>query len=91
MTQADARRRTPRVGQIAFARGSHGKGRGCILEVVRTFDGNTFRSVYTVRFAKAVYVLHGLQKKSPSGIRTSVADLLRADGYAGSQIKSSKR
>ena len=48
----------------------HGEGPG-VLEFVQTVDGNAFRSVYTVRFAKAVYVLHCFQKKSPSGIRTA--------------------
>jgi phage-related protein len=32
--------------------------------------GNTFRAVYTVRFPKAVYVLHAFQKKSKRGIAT---------------------
>ena len=32
-------------------------------------------AVYTVRFAKAVYVLHCFRKKSPSGIRTSQNDI----------------
>jgi phage-related protein len=31
--------------------------------------------VYTVRFEKAVYVLHAFQKKSPSGIRTAKRDV----------------
>jgi predicted XRE-type DNA-binding protein len=31
--------------------------------------------VYTVRFEKAVYVLHAFQKKSPSGIRTAKRDI----------------
>jgi phage-related protein len=31
--------------------------------------------VYTVRFEKAVYVLHAFQKKSPSGIRTAKGDV----------------
>jgi phage-related protein len=31
--------------------------------------------VYTVRFAKAVYVLHAFQKKSPSGVRTARTDI----------------
>ena len=30
-----------------------------------------------MRFAKAVYVLHCFQKKSPSGIRTAKADIDR--------------
>ena len=45
------------------------KGSG-VLEVVEDFDGDTFRAVYTVRFAEAVYVLHAFQKKSKKGIAT---------------------
>jgi phage-related protein len=41
-----------------------------ILEIVDDFDGDTFRAVYTVRFAMAVYVLHAFQKKSKRGIAT---------------------
>jgi phage-related protein len=35
-----------------------------VLEVVADHDGNTYRAVYTVRFAKAIYVVHAFQKKS---------------------------
>jgi predicted XRE-type DNA-binding protein len=38
-----------------------------VLDVVDDFDGNTYRAVYTVRFAGAVYVLHAFQKKSKRG------------------------
>ena len=31
--------------------------------------------MYTVRFAKAIYVLHAFQKKSPTGIRTARTDI----------------
>ena len=41
-----------------------------ILEIVSDHDGDTFRAVYTVRFASRVYVLHAFQKKSKSGIAT---------------------
>ena len=46
-----------------------------VLEVVARNDGNTFRAVYTVRFAAAVYVLHVFQKKSKSGIETTKKDI----------------
>jgi phage-related protein len=46
-----------------------------VLEVVEDHDGDTFRAIYTVRFATAVYVLHAFQKKSKSGIKTSQSDL----------------
>ena len=51
-----------------------GEGSG-VLELVQNKRGDTFRAVYTVRFAKAVYVLHCFQKKSPSGIRTAQSDI----------------
>ena len=51
-----------------------GEGSG-VLEVVESIDGNAYRAVYTVRFAKAMYVLHCFQKKSPDGIRTAQADI----------------
>lgn len=41
-----------------------------ILEVVSDHRGDTFRAVYTVRFARRVYVLHAFQKKSKTGIAT---------------------
>jgi phage-related protein len=39
------------------------------------FDGDTFRAVYTVRFAMAVYVLNAFQKKSKHGIGTPKTEL----------------
>jgi phage-related protein len=56
-----------------------GFGGAAVLEVVVDFDGNTFRTVYTVRFARAVYVLHAFQKKSRRAIATpkSELDLIR--------------
>ena len=42
-----------------------------MLEVVEDDYGNTYRAVYTVKFAGAIYVLHAFQKKAPSGIRTA--------------------
>ena len=47
-----------------------GFGDAGVLEVVVDFDGNTFRTVYTVRFAAAVYVLHVFQKKAKKGRAT---------------------
>ncbi len=45
------------------------KGAG-VLELVEHDDGDTYRTVYTVRCAKRVYVLHAFQKKSKRGIAT---------------------
>ncbi len=38
--------------------------------MVDDFDGDTFRAVYTVRFAGRIYVLHAFQKKSKRGSET---------------------
>jgi phage-related protein len=51
-----------------------GEGPG-VLELVEDHRGDTWRVVYTVRFEKAVYVLHCFQKKSPSGVRTAQRDV----------------
>jgi phage-related protein len=60
----------PLAGDKAF------KSRG-VLEVVADFDGSTYRAVYTVRFAAAIYVLDVFQKKSKKGIATPRADMER--------------
>ena len=46
-----------------------------VLEIVENNDGDTYRAVYTVRFADVVYVLHCFQKKSKSGISTPKSDI----------------
>jgi phage-related protein len=51
-----------------------GAGPG-VFELVEDFDGTAYRAVYTVRFAKAIYVLHAFQKKSPKGIATDRRDV----------------
>ena len=61
-------------GTAPTAKPWKGLGPG-VLEIVESHDGNAYRAVYTVRFAKALYVLHAFQKKSPSGIRTAKRDV----------------
>jgi len=46
-----------------------------VLEIVAPHDGDTWRTVYTVRFQDAVYVLHAFQKKSKRGIATPQKEL----------------
>lgn len=46
-----------------------------VVEVVRDFRGDTFRAVYTLRYAGAVYVLHAFQKKSKTGRKTPQRDI----------------
>jgi len=45
------------------------------LELLEDFDGDTYRTVYTVRFKEAVYVLHAFKKKSKRGIATPKSDI----------------
>ena len=52
-----------------------GFGGHAVMEIVAPFDGNTWRTVYTVRFRGVVYVLHAFQKKSKSGIATPQAEI----------------
>ncbi len=50
------------------------KGAG-VLEIVEDHDSDTYRAVYTVRFAGVIYVLHAFQKKSKRGIATPQQDM----------------
>jgi phage-related protein len=58
-----------------WAKALKGFGDAGVLEIVTDADGNAFRTVYAVRFADVVYVLHAFQKKSRRGIATPKADL----------------
>ena len=61
-------------GQPPAAKPWKGEGPG-VFELVEDYRGDAYRVAYTVRFAKAVYVLHCFHKKSPSGIRTAGTDI----------------
>lgn len=50
-------------------------GESGVIEVVSDFDGDTFRAIYTISFADAVYVIHCFQKKSTIGIKTQKKDV----------------
>ena len=74
-----------------------GFGGAGILEVVEDYVGNTYRAVYTVKFADAIYVLHAFQKKSKRGAKTPDRDLelikerlKRAEADHGSWSKPKK-
>jgi phage-related protein len=58
-----------------FAKPLKGFSGAGVLEIVDDFDGDTYRAVYTVRFAGVVYVLHAFQKKSKHGIATPRGEL----------------
>jgi phage-related protein len=46
-----------------------------VLEVIEDDLGSTYRVVYTVKFAGAVYVLHAFQKKSKRGAKTPAQEI----------------
>jgi phage-related protein len=52
-----------------------GFGGAGVLEIVASHLGNTWRAIYTVRFADAIYVLHAFQKKSTKGVATPLREL----------------
>jgi phage-related protein len=52
-----------------------GFGGAGVLEVIEDDAGGTYRAVYTVKFAEAVFVLHCFQKKSKSGIAMPKEDM----------------
>jgi phage-related protein len=66
-----------------------------ILEIIEDHIGDTYRTVYTVRFDEAVYVLHAFQKKSKHGIAMPKSDinlikerLKRAEQYHQEWVKN---
>lgn len=62
-------------GKHPDAKPLKGFGSAGVLEVVEDQQGSTYRAVYTVKFAGAVYALHAFQKKSKRGSKTSQADI----------------
>lgn len=61
-------------GKHPHAKPWKGEGGG-VFEIVEDHRGDTYRAVYTVRFAEVVYVLHAFQKKSKVGIKTPQDDV----------------
>ena len=57
------------------AKALKGFGGRTVLELIDDFDGDTYRAVYTVRFAGVVYVLHAFQKKAKKGVATPRQDI----------------
>jgi phage-related protein len=63
------------------------KGLGPGIWELAEYDvSGTYRAVYTMQFAKAIYVLHAFQKKSPTGVRTSRQDI----ALVGRRLKAAK-
>jgi phage-related protein len=62
-------------GKHADTKPLKGFGGASVLEIVERFDSDTYRAVYTVKFAGVIYVLHAFQKKSKQGIKTPKQDI----------------
>jgi phage-related protein len=64
-----------RGGKHRDTRTLSGFGGAGVVEVVKDFRGDTFRAVYTLRYAEALYILHAFQKKSKTGRETPRRDI----------------
>lgn len=62
-------------GRHPAAKALRGFGSAGVLEVVENFSTDTYRAVYTVRFADVVHVLHCFKKKSTRGIEKPKPDI----------------
>ncbi len=62
-------------GKHRDAKALSGFGGAGVLEIVTDYRGDTFRAVYTLRYAGTVYVLHAFQKKSKMGRKTTRRDI----------------
>jgi len=64
-----------RGGKHQDAKVLTGFGGAGVLEVIKDHRGDTFRAVYTLKYAGTVFVLHAFQKKSKTGRQTPRRDL----------------
>jgi phage-related protein len=64
-----------RGGKHQDAKILSGFGGAGVVEIIKHHRGDTFRAVYTLRYAGSVYVLHAFQKKSKTGRETPRRDL----------------
>ena len=82
-----------RGGKHRDAKVLSGFGGAGVVEIVKDYRGDTFRAVYTLRYAGAVYVLHAFQKKSKTGRETPRRDMgliqqrLREAGQIAREMK----
>ena len=58
-----------------IAKPLRGFGGAGVLELIENDEGGTYRAVYAVRYATAIYVLHVFQKKSKRGKATPQQDI----------------
>lgn len=68
----DTAQRGEQHGAAKILTGFGGAG---VLEIIKDDTGGTYRAIYTVQFAEAVFVLHVFQKKSKRGIETPKTEM----------------
>lgn len=64
-----------RGGKHRDTKALSGFGGAGVVEIIKDYRGDTFRVVYTLQYAGAVYVLHAFQKKSKTGPETQHRDM----------------
>jgi phage-related protein len=64
-----------RGGKHADAKPLKGYAGAGVVEIISDHRSDTFRTIYTVRLAGAVYVLHAFQKKSKTGRETPKTEI----------------
>jgi len=84
---------TPPIAKVLKGFGGAG-----VLELVEDDAGGTYRAVYAVRYATAIYALHVFQKKSKRGSETPQRDinlikerLKRASELHAMKVKESRQ
>ena len=63
------------AASIRMRRCCSGFGGAGVLEVIKDYRSDTFRAVYTLKYAGTIYVLHAFQKKSKIGRETPRRDM----------------
>lgn len=51
------------------------KGFRGVLEIVSSFQTDTYRAIYAIKLGNNIYVLHTFKKKSKTGIKTPKPDI----------------
>jgi phage-related protein len=64
-----------RGGKHQDAKVLSGFGGAGVLEIIRDHRGDTFRAVYTLRYAGILFILHAFKKKSKTGRETPRRDI----------------
>src|SRR3954467_5581690 len=68
-----------------------GFGGASVLQITSNFDGDTYRTVYTVQLKGMIYVLHAFQKKSNQGSKTSPNDIDKIKARLKTAIELTRR